>query len=234
MEKTTDTSDRSDAVRVLLIRHGQSEANLQHRFAGQCNPDLTLLGRAQAEATAAYLADEPIAAIWSSDLLRAFHTATPHEAYHAVRVETSEALREFCAGDWEGKTQTELSTRYPGLYPDRWSREFGTFCPPGGEPIVHLAERVYDEIRRICGLYPGKTVCIVSHAGAIRAFWGKISGFSPEDVGCRVNFPTNASVSTCLCRNGVFSPLSYSEDSHLRELGTPLQTVFFGEDKSQK
>ena len=66
-----------DKTRVLLVRHGQSQGNAEQRFGGHSPTPLSELGRAQAEATARALRGEGVAAIYSSDLLRAVQTAEP-------------------------------------------------------------------------------------------------------------------------------------------------------------
>ena len=202
-------------TKIIFIRHGQSEGNLKRVILGHTDIGLTDLGLAQAESAAKRLKDEHIDCIYSSDLKRAHNTALPHSLIHNLPITDSRELREIFLGDWEGKSVDELLEKEYDGFVIGWKKNFGTYCPPGGESVPHLAQRIYDEVMRIVSLNLGKTILITTHAGAIRAFWGKISGILPEDLAEKLPFPENASINTVIYDGEKLLPVKYSDDAHI-------------------
>lgn len=202
-------------TKFIIIRHGQSLGNVQEIYLGHTDWDLSELGKKQAEDTAKALKDEHIDAVYSSDLLRAYNTALASAKAHGLEVIKSENLREIFIGDWEGMRTKDLAIQYPKEYLVDWKEHFGTFTAPGGESIPHTAERIHNELLRIAEENVGKTVIIASHAAAIRALWGKISGIAPENLSTALQFPSNASYSIAEYRDGKIYPVKYSVDDHI-------------------
>ena len=201
---------------LLLVRHGQSQANLDRTFAGQTNPDLTELGKSQAETLADYLtANYKIDKIYSSDLIRARHTAAPTARRLGLPITARKQLREINAGEWHGKTFDDLRERYPESY--------GTFCTntgasqcPGGESVIQLAQRVHKELLRICRRNEGKTILVTTHATPIRAVQtlcekGDIS------YAAQIPWAPNTSVSKYEYRNGKLYLLEAGFDGYLQD-----------------
>lgn len=158
------------ATKLIFIRHGESEANAEHRFTGQSNAfGLTARGHAQAEAAGKYLRRETIDAVYASDLRRAYDTAC-HVARWQERdlsVTANPGFREIFAGAWEGKTFDEL----PLLYPEDfgvWMHDIGNAVCTGGESVVQLQLRVKAAVEAVVCSHPGQTVCIGTHATPIR------------------------------------------------------------------
>ena len=104
-----------------------------------------------------------------------------------------------------------------------WRQNFGTFTAPEGESVVHMAERMVLGIENIAKKHIGEKILVTSHAAAIRALWGKISGCEPCEWADAYPFPTNASYSVLEYKNGMLTPVSYSNDAHLGELITFIQ-----------
>src|SRR5215467_3096506 len=101
-------------VRILLTRHGETIFNVEGRWQGQADSPLTERGRAQAAELARALADEQIAAVYSSDLGRAADTAEEIAALHQLEVRTEPRLREIDVGAWTGKHRDQINTEFPG------------------------------------------------------------------------------------------------------------------------
>ncbi len=203
-------------TKFIFIRHGQSMGNLERRFLGHTDLPLTPMGREQAARVAAYLEDEQIDAIYSSDLLRASETAAPIAASHALPVTTDPALREIFAGEWEGDSFTHIH--------EVWGEEFRIFrsdigraCPPGGEKTTDVGARVYACVRDIAEKNPDKTILIATHATAIGMFTATALGLS-ADAARHISLPSNASCSVFEYRDEIFFLRQYSEDSYLGEL----------------
>jgi len=204
---------------ILLVRHGQSTANLQKRFAGHFDAELTDLGHSQAECTARFITEHySVDKIYSSTLRRAWSTAEHTGAVVSLPVNPEPALREIYAGDWEGQPYDQLIANYPEAY-RRWREDIGNARCTGGESVEELADRVWTAVLRIAEENRGKTVLLASHATPIRAVLWKISGL-PLDQMQSIPWSSNASVSELRHENGVMTPVKISQDAHLEALKT--------------
>ena len=202
-------------TKIILIRHGESEANQLSTLAGFSDYQLTELGFEQARLTAEHLKNERIDAIYSSDLLRAHNTAKPHAELRGLEVCDSSELREIYAGLWEGKKVEDIIAEYNGFYHNVWRDNFGECELPEGESVPHLGERIFCEVKRIAAENRGRTILIGCHAAAIRAFWGKITETKPSNLALAYPFPTNASVSVVYYDGANLIAGEYSHDVHL-------------------
>ena len=206
---------------LIFVRHGQSESNLAKVFTGQGKTKLTPLGRAQAERTAEYLRDFPISRIYASDLDRATETASPTAKFFDLEVVPNAALREICAGEWEGKPYEVLKRDYPNSY-RVWLEDLGRAHPEGGESVNELYHRVNCEIERLVALHQGECIALFSHATPARALGCKWFGFEPQDM-AKVPWATNASVSIAeYDDDGSFRVIQYGYDAHQGDTATAL------------
>ena len=213
----------TENTRVYVIRHGESVGNLHRICLGHTDLDITDLGVKQAEKTAEALGDVDFAAIYASDLIRAVHTADPHARMRGLEVRTSEDFRELYFGNWENASVLMLKEKFHEQFMIGWRQNFGTFTAPEGESVVNMAARMEEGIKRIAKDHPGQTILLTSHAAAIRALWGKITGHAPSEWADAYPFPTNASYSVLEYDGEKLIPVSYSNDSHLGELVTFIQ-----------
>ncbi len=208
-------------TQLIFIRHGQSVANHEDKFAGHSDFDLTELGRRQAELAANYVKENfKVDAVYSSDLLRAYNTALPAARAFGLEVIPCEELREIYAGDWEALTFEEIIRDYADDFA-LWRDDFGrSFCP-GGETVVELSERVCRAVRRIAAENDGKTVLIATHATPVRAIQCEADGYTAEEM-AKVNFVGNASISIFTCEDGRFTAKKVGICDHLGDLSTYL------------
>lgn len=161
------TGARGAPTRLLLLRHGQTELSVQRRYSGRGNPPLTDLGRHQAEAAAAHLAESGgISAVLSSPLQRALITAEAAARGLGLDVRVDDDLIETDFGAWEGLTFGEAAERDPDLHL-RWLRDT-SLPPPDGESFDQVAVRVRRARDRIVEQYAGQTVLVVSHVTPIK------------------------------------------------------------------
>ncbi|MDO5730330.1 histidine phosphatase family protein [Corynebacterium sphenisci] len=165
--------------RLLLLRHGQTTYNATRRMQGQLDTALSAAGRRQAAEVGAHLgrAHPDITRILSSDLSRARETAEAVSAAVGVPVATDPRLRETRLGAWQGRTHADIDAEFPGLRA-RW-RHDPTWAPPGGETRVEVAARmraVVDELLAGYPDWPGNTVLLVAHGGAIAALTASLTG----------------------------------------------------------
>lgn len=163
-------------ARLVVVRHGESEANVRQVFAGQSDSPLTATGRRQAEAVAAALAKEPITRVFSSDLARARDTASAIARRHGLRVEETPALREWDVGDLVGLSREDTQARYGDVRP--------FFAPgsrvPGGESFEDVVGRVTGFLEEIAPQVLGETVCLVAHGMTNRIIAGYYLGTLPR------------------------------------------------------
>ncbi|MEV1293410.1 bifunctional RNase H/acid phosphatase [Pseudonocardia sp. NPDC049635] len=159
-------------VRLILLRHGQTELSVERRYSGHGDPELTAVGQQQAAAAARALAArlakqgvEP-AAVLSSPLRRARQTAAAVAETTGAELQIRDALIETDFGGWEGLSFAEARERDPELHA-RWLGS-ADVEPPGGESFRAVRERVEAERRRIVEEFHGATVVVVSHVTPIK------------------------------------------------------------------
>ena len=104
---------KNNTTRIYIVRHGESISNRQGIFTGSTDIDLTDMGYRQAELVGEYLADKGIEAIYSSDLMRAYHTSLPTSRKLGIESVKDEGFREVNGGEWENKRYAELFELYP-------------------------------------------------------------------------------------------------------------------------
>ena len=157
-------------MRIIFVRHGETEYNTESRYQGHTDSMLSEPGLWQSARVAKRLEDEEIAAVYSSDLSRAAETARAIASLHDLPVLTDLDLRESAFGDWEGLTVREIAERYPDVWRS-YLRDSVTHRAPNGERLEQMQERVVRAIDSISKSQPGETVVVVTHGGPIRAFF---------------------------------------------------------------
>jgi probable phosphoglycerate mutase len=156
-------------TRLIVIRHGESELNVERRYSGREDVPLSVRGRAQGEAVAARVAAlaGPVAAVVSSPLSRCTDTAALiAEALGGLPVLRDADLVECDFGDWEGLTFAEVRERWPEQL-SAWL-DSSSVAPPGGESFRAVGARVRRVVARLRERYPGQTVVVVSHVSPIK------------------------------------------------------------------
>ncbi|MFF8829553.1 histidine phosphatase family protein [Streptomyces sp. NPDC015131] len=161
--------------RIVLWRHGQTSWNLERRFQGTTDIELTDAGVAQARRAARLLAALKPDAIIASDLRRASDTAAELAALTGHQVHHDPALRETYAGEWQGLTHEEIVGRYGEQYA-AWKRG-EPVRRGGGELETEVADRAAPVVLGHAEkLSDGGTLVVVSHGGTIRTTIGRLLG----------------------------------------------------------
>lgn len=151
-------------MNLLLIRHGQTNWNLEQRFQGQSDIPLNETGRKQAQALAERLSAEQFDAIYSSDLQRATETA------HIIRksgFQPDARLREVNFGDWEGLTYDEIKAKHPEPLA-AWEADIFKNAPPNGETLEALSVRVQSMLDELREEHQDQRILIVAHGGVLQ------------------------------------------------------------------
>ncbi|RAJ70010.1 putative phosphoglycerate mutase [Streptomyces sp. Amel2xB2] len=165
--------------RIVLWRHGQTAWNLERRFQGSTDIELTPAGLEQARRAARLLAALRPDAILASDLRRTVATAAELASITGLEVTHDEALRETYAGNWQGLTHEEIVERYGEEYA-AWKRG-EPVRRGGGELETEVADRAAPVVERsVEKLPPGGTLVVVSHGGTIRTTIGRLLGLVPH------------------------------------------------------
>ncbi len=170
-------------MRLMLIRHGETDWNATLRYQGHANIPLNEQGRAQAQKAGARLAHYRATAIYTSDILRAAETAEIVGAATGLIPEPMPNLREIDVGQWEGLTPEELYRRFPE-HMAAFDRDPARTVRLGGESYAQLQERALIALNDIHAAYPGdELVLAVSHGGTIRALLCHIIGLDLAHFG---------------------------------------------------
>ena len=153
-------------TQLYLVRHGQTDWNVEGRYQGQTDWPLNGVGRAQALRLGRQLAGIPFTAVYSSDLSRARETAEILAAPSGLAVQLDPRLREIRLGEWEGQLMTEIATRYPEAWVERQSDPLRARAP-GGESVAEMAKRVAEAAAAMVQAHPVGPVLVVSHGLAL-------------------------------------------------------------------
>ncbi|AZM77758.1 histidine phosphatase family protein [Streptomyces sp. KPB2] len=165
--------------RVILWRHGQTAWNVERRFQGSTDVELTETGIAQARRAAGLLVHLRPDAIVASDLSRAAATAAELSVLTGLEVTLEEGLRETYAGVWQGLTHEEIIARYGDEYA-AWKRG-EPVRRGGGELETEVADRAAPVVLRHAEKLPEDgTLVVVSHGGTIRTTIGRLLGLEPH------------------------------------------------------
>jgi broad specificity phosphatase PhoE len=147
---------------IILVRHGQTDWNVQEIFRGRADIDLNATGRKQAELLAQYLKDIKFEAILTSPLERALKTAQIIATGHyRTPVEPVMDLIDIDFGDWQSMSHADVKEKYPELYA-RWMNEPQRAKMPGGESLADVRKRALKVVYHAVTKYEG-TVVLVSH-----------------------------------------------------------------------
>jgi broad specificity phosphatase PhoE len=168
-------------TRLILIRHGQTDWNVEGRWQGQADVPLNSRGLEQAQQLATELADVGIQAIYASDMQRALQTVQPLSRLTGLPVRIDPRLREIHQGEWQGMLVTEIMARYGELFHRRKADPMAV-APPGGETLEQVQQRAYRVLDEILEHHPHETVAIGAHGFVIALLRLRLENRPVEDV----------------------------------------------------
>lgn len=204
------------ATRILLIRHGETAWNRATRIQGHTDIPLSPLGLAQAERLAQALADESLAAIYSSDLSRARQTAEALARVHGLDIGLDAGLRERAFGRFEGLSWEQIAESFPEDAA-RWRRREADFAVGGGESLNEFSHRCLAATRRAAAAHPGQSIAIVAHGGVLDCLYRAATGAALDAP--RSWQLGNATVNRLLATIDGFTLVGWNDDQHLAGLG---------------
>lgn len=200
---------------IYLVRHGQTEWNIEQRMQGHRDSPLTANGILQAQWLGESLRGDKLDAVYTSSSGRAVQTAKLIAADRDVAIRQSDALREIGLGVWEGVRQSEVKERDPEGFRRFWE-DPASFAVEGGESYAQVRRRAEVELRRIVTAHPGESVLIVTHTVVVKLLMAGFEGRSLTDLwGPPYIHPT------CLCKIELDGEcariLLHGDTSHYRE-----------------
>lgn len=196
-----------------MLRHGETDWNVEKRIQGHIDVSLNAVGLAQATAAAAGLAGQTFHAAYSSDLSRAWQTARTAADALGLQLLRAPGLRERHYGTLQGLTAAEIAVRYPETYARYLSRDpdhaFGA-----GETLAAFAARIAAAIEDLAARHPGESLLLVSHGGVLDICYRRATG---RELSAPRNFGIpNAALNWFEVGPGGWRLLSWADRRHLQ------------------
>ncbi len=201
---------------LLVIRHGETDWNLQQRWQGQIDVPLNATGRAQAARLAARLAGDAHDLLVCSDLLRAQQTAAPLAQAWGLAPQRERGWREQSFGILEGLDRPTIEREHPQLW-TQWREHAADFAlPQGGESMRHFHHRVLEALRALMASEAARTarrITVVTHGGVLDVLW-RASQNLPLD-GLRTCAIPNTGLNRLQWDGAALRILSWGDAAHL-------------------
>lgn len=201
-------------IEILLIRHGETDWNVEKRLQGHTDIDLNRVGVRQAAALGRALLDEPLDAIFSSDLKRAFGTAQGIAIPRGMHIQLDKGLRERCFGAFEGMIHPEISERFPDDYAAWKRRDIDARYPQGefhAETLREFSNRAVDAITTLAKGH--RKVAVVTHGGVLDSVYRRAENMGYEHP--RDFDVLNASINRVTWDGTNFRILKWADVAHL-------------------
>jgi probable phosphoglycerate mutase len=200
------------ATRIIAVRHGETAWNVDTRIQGHLDIPLNDTGLWQARQVARALADEPVNAIYASDLQRAHATGLAIAHATGAPLVPEPALRERSFGQLEGRTFAEIEADLPAQA-RRWRQRDPYFAPEGGETLTALRERIEATTHRLAARHPGGLVVLVAHGGVLDILYRLATG--QELQAPRTWQITNAAINRLLWTPEGLTLVGWADTQHL-------------------
>jgi len=198
--------------KLILLRHGESQWNLENRFTGWVDVELSPKGEAEAKRAGELIAGIPIDKVYTSVLKRAINTANialGESSRTDLPTERDQALNERHYGDLQGLNKAETALQYGDEQVHIWRRSYDV-PPPNGESLKDTAARTipYFESRILPDLKAGKNILIVAHGNSLRSIVMYLDKLTREQV-LELNIPTGTPLVYNIDDNGGVISSSY-------------------------
>ena len=203
-----------NATRLIAVRHGETEWNVDTRIQGQLDIGLNATGEWQAGQLGHALADEPIGAIYASDLSRAWHTAQAIGGARGLPVVAEPRLRERAFGLFEGRTFAEIEAQLPEEA-RRWRTRDPHFEPEGGESLLRFRARITDVAAELAARHPDELIVLVAHGGVMDVLYRAATG--QELQAPRTWHLGNAAVNRLMWTPQGFTLVGWGDTAHLEQ-----------------
>ncbi len=203
---------------LIVIRHGETDWNRQHRFQGQIDVPLNDIGLAQARRLAQRLAEEVFDVVVASDLQRARVTAETAAPALKRPVETEPMWREQAFGVLEGLDVPTIMAQHPQLWA-QWILHDADYALPGGESVRAFHARVWRALDVLVRRHAGRRVAVFTHGGVLDMLWRGSQGLPLH--GPRACDIPNTGINRLRWRDGSLQIVQWADAAHLD--GLPAQ-----------
>ena len=217
---------------LYLIRHCQSMGNIQRRFQGRFDAEVSPDGVKQLALLGLRFRNEPIDAIYTSPLKRARATAEAIAQYHPeLEIKEEPGLIELDCGDMENLLLTEVAERFPQVARD-WDQSPDLCQFPGGESMAQVYERANRALDRIIQDHAGERVVVTTHGGVLRNLFARVAYGELKGIRHSEVFG-NTGVSTLAAEDGALRWEKVNDLGHLPEdmRRPPTRFEFFAGDR---
>jgi len=202
-------------TKIWMLRHGETDWNIQRRIQGWKGTGLNAMGFAQAKAAALRLKGVKFDLILSSDLKRCLQTAHAVADPRKMAVHTLPEARERCFGEWEGKTIGHI-LKTAKLSAEHRRDPFLGITPKGGETMPVFMARMKRMLTVIEQRFAGKSILLVTHGGPVRLAAAAVLGV-PWKKYHLLGRPGNTSVSLFMSQGGTRWLEFYNDQNHLHK-----------------
>jgi len=204
-----------DRTLLYIIRHGETQWNIEGRWQGHLDSPLTPKGIKQAQAVATTLTRYEFSTIYTSDLGRAFHTAEIIAAETKKPLVSDRRLREWNLGIFQGMTKAEMQHQHADAF-NAYQSADKDFVMPGGESVRQSCERGINCLTELAREHTGDSIVIVTHGGIL-------NGVFRHAVGLPLNVPrtfklSNASLNIFCVTNDLWQLETFGDVTHLRQV----------------
>ncbi len=201
------------ATRIIAIRHGETAWNVDTRIQGQLDIELNDTGLWQAQRVAQALSEESVAAIYASDLSRAFQTASAIGHVLGLQPVPTPALRERHFGEFQTRTWAEIESTWPDQA-KLWRQREPEWAPQGGESLITLHQRISQCVNQLAQAHMGQQMVLVAHGGIMDVLyrWG---------TGQTLQAPRTWSLGNAVINRVLWTPqgltlVGWGDDRHLQ------------------
>ena len=209
-------------MKVILVRHGQTDWNAEDIFRGRIDVKLNRIGIYEAKIIGKKLSNIPVDGIFSSPLSRALETSKLIASFHKIPVQLLDELVDINFGVWEGLSRSEVKSRYPDIF-SIWERTPEMVKIPNAETLNDVKERAIQGLNIILSGYYDGTVIVISH------------GLVNKVLLCAVLGLNNSHFWKVKQDNGALNVFEYSDrgskvflmndTSHLRSIGELIKSM---------
>ncbi len=207
-------------MRMILVRHGETGYNADHRLTGQQNPSLTSQGKQQALAVADRLQHVSIEGMYCSTLTRARETADIIAANRELNIEEHAWLQERHAGVLQGLTKMEMKQRYRQEHRAYKSADLHEAIPGGGESNGTFHQRITKGLELLVAKHHEQTILLVTHTGVLREIFNMV--FNTRQNGNHLR-SANGAICSFIYEKGLWSLETWGDVAHLTDVGTNIE-----------
>lgn len=203
-------------TQVYLVRHGETDYNVAHRFIGSTDMPLNARGQEQAKCLIEPMSKIHLDRIYASPLKRTMMTADCIRANRDIQIIPVDGIKEIHCGQWEGLNSTEIEARWPGQI-KLWQFDPGKLQMEDGETLKQVQDRAVKDFVKIIEKEMGHSIGVASHMLTIQLIMAHFLDIDVNDVWRMVQLENTSITTMRFYDDGTFEVLKWGEEGHLRE-----------------